>query len=227
MKVQVAFMDRVTDMREPMPCKAGSGGREWRGILMAEYRQMSLYFDLEKPDEAWAYQFLMSLRHGKKAMVITALKMMLGKGGQAAPFSARAVPPGNGRKNKATGRQAFGRSAAESCADAGDAPGGAGEKQDKMPAERESRGSSDGEPVEDVLPDAVSSPAGKGIAPRGDGEMESDWRAFFTQEQLAAILEKNLDMSQLTEDGIRQMAGQAGSGIPVKAAYKEALMWCR
>ncbi len=54
---------------------------------MAEYRQMSIYFDMEKPDEAWAYQYLMSLRHGKKAMVITALKMMLGKGGTGGSFS--------------------------------------------------------------------------------------------------------------------------------------------
>ena len=49
----------------------------------------------------------------------------------------------------------------------------------------------------------------------------------FTQEQLAAIQEKNLDMSQLTEDGIRQMAGQVQNGIPARAAYKEALMWCQ
>ena len=58
---------------------------------MAEYKQMSIYFDLEKPDEAWVYQYLMSLRHGKKAMVITALKMMLGKGEQAAAFPVQAM----------------------------------------------------------------------------------------------------------------------------------------
>jgi len=194
---------------------------------MAEYKQMSLYFDLEKPDEAWAYQFLMSLRHGKKAMVITALKMMLGEVGQAASFPAQAVPPGNGRKNKGTGRQAFGRPAAQTHTGGGDAVGSAVQGQDKVLAGRESGGPSDREPAESILPDAMLPPAGKDIPAQEDGKKESDWHALFTQEQLAAILEKNLDMSQLTEDGIRQMAGQAGNGIPVKAAYKEALMWCR
>lgn len=195
---------------------------------MAQYRQMSIYFDMEKPDEAWVYQYLMSLRHGKKAIIITALKMMLGKGEQIVPFSAQAMkPPENRGKKKNADRQAFGRVAAKRDADVGDAVGGVGEKQGGILAEKESKGSSDREPVESVLPDAMPSPAGKDSSVQEDGRMESDWRTFFTQKQLAAILEKNLDMSQLTEDGIRQMAVQVQNGIPARAAYKEALMWCQ
>lgn len=199
-----------------------------RGMWMVEYKQMSIYFDLEKPDEAWAYQYLMSLRHGKKAMVITALQMMLGKGGQVIPFSAYAMqPPGNSGKKKSANRQAFGRAAAKRNADVGDTVSGVGEKQGERLTEEESRGLSDREPVESVLPDAMPLSEGKDISVQEDGKMESDWRTFFTQEQLAAILEKNLDMSQLTGDGIRQMAGQVQNGIPARAAYKEALMWCQ
>lgn len=195
---------------------------------MAQYKQMSIYFDLEKPDEAWVYQYLMSLRHGKKAVIITALKMMLGKGEQMVSFSVQAMQlPGNSRKKKNADRQAFGRAAAKRDADVGDTVSGVGEKQGGILTEEETRGSSDREPVESVLPDAMPLSAGKDISAQEDGKMESDWRTFFTQEQLAAILEKNLDMSQLTEDGIRQMAGQVQNGIPVKAAYKESLMWCQ
>ena len=80
----------------------GSQGSGGRGMWMAEYRQMSIYFDMEKPDEAWVYQYLMSLRHGKKAIIITALKMMLGKGEQAFSFSTQAMqPPGNSEIGKA------------------------------------------------------------------------------------------------------------------------------
>ena len=203
---------------------------------MAEYKQMSIYFDLEKPDEAWAYQYLMSLRHGKKAMVITALKMMLGKGEQAVPFSARAIqPPGYGGKKKNARRQAFGRPTADTAfqendADAGDPAGSAGETRDsqnRLPTEGEASGEPDSEPIGGVLPDAAPLPTGRDIPVQGDVEKGSGWRTFFTQEQLAGILEKGLDMSQLTEGGIRQMAGQVQSGIPARAAYKEALMWCR
>lgn len=203
----------------------GSGGRE---MWMAEYRQMSIYFDMEKPDEAWVYQYLMSLRHGKKAIIITALKMMLGKGEQVVPFSAQAMQlPGNSGKKKNADRQAFGRAAAKRDADVGDVVSGVGEKQGGILTEGKSMGSSDREPVERVLPDAMPLSAGEDISAQEDGKMESDWRIFFTQEQLAAILDKKLDMSQLTEDGIRQMAGQVQNGIPARAAYKEALMWCQ
>lgn len=104
---------------------------------------------------------------------------------------------------------------------------GVGEKQGGILTEEEFRGSSDKKPVESVLPYAMPLSASKDISVQEDGKMESDWRTFFTQEQLAAILEKNLDMSQLTQDGIRQIAGQVQSGIPARAAYKEALMWCQ
>ena len=62
--------------------------------------------------------------------------------------------------------------------------------------------------MESALPDAMPSPTCKDISVQEDAKGESDWHTVFTQEQLAAILEKDLDMSQLTEDGIRQMAGQ-------------------
>lgn len=208
--------------------RRGSQGSGGRGMWMAEYRQMSIYFDIEKPDEAWVYQYLMSLRHGKKAIIITALKMMLGKGEQIVPFSVQAMqPPGNSGKKKSADRQAFGRAAVKNDVDVGEAVGGVGEKQGGILTEGESKGSPDREPVESVLTDAMPSPTGKEIAVQGDGKMESNWRTFFTQEQLAVILEKNLDISQLTEDGIWQMAVQVQNGIPAKAAYKEALMWCQ
>lgn len=185
---------------------------------MAEYKQMSIYFDLEKPDEAWAYQYLMSLRHGKKAMVITSLKMMLGKGEQAVSFPVRAMqlpPKGAGIPGKKENdrRKAFGHPAQEGYLDAECVVDGTKEESG-VRLERE-------EPLEIPLPEER-----EGLA-QEDGKMESDWRTFFTQEQLAAIQEKNLDMSQLTEDGIRQMAGQVQNGIPARAAYKEALMWCQ
>lgn len=206
----------------------GSQGSGGRGMWMAEYRQMSIYFDMEMPDEAWVYQYLMSLRHGKKAVIITALKMMLGKGEQIVPFSVQAMqPPGNSGKKKGADRQAFGRAAAKNDVDVGDAVGGVGEKQGGILTDEESKGSSDREPVESVLPDAMLLSVGKDISVQNDGKMESGWQDLFTQEQLAVILEKNLDMSQLTEDGIRQMAVQVQNGIPAKAAYKEALMWCQ
>lgn len=189
---------------------------------------MSIYFDLEKPDEAWVYQYLMSLRHGKKAIIVTALKMMLGKGEQAFSFSTQAMqPPGNSGKKKGADRQAFGRAAVKCDADEGDAVSGVGERQGGILTEEESKGSFDREPVESVLPDAMLLSDGKDISVQNDGKAESGWQNFFTQEQLAAILEKNLDMSQLTEDGIRQMAVQVQNGIPARAAYKEALMWCQ
>lgn len=182
---------------------------------MAEYRQMSIYFDMEMPDEAWVYQYLMSLRHGKKAVIITALKVMLGKGEQIVPFSVQAMqPPGNSGKKKGADRQAFGRAAAKNDVDVGNGVGGVGEKQGGILTDEESKGSSDREPVESVLPDAMLLSAGKDISVQNDGKTESGWQDFFTQEQLAAILEKNLDMSQLTEDGIRQMAVQVQNGIP-------------
>ena len=185
---------------------------------MAEYKQMSIYFDLKKPDEAWAYQYLMSLRHGKKAMVITALKMMLGKGEQAVSFPIQAVyqpPKGAGVPGKKGNdrRKAFGHPVQEGYLDAEYVGDGTKEEFGVRP-ERE-------EPLEIPLLEGR-----EGFAQK-DGKMESDWRTFFTQEQLAAIQEKNLDMSQLTEDGIRQMAGQVQNGIPARAAYKEALMWCQ
>lgn len=185
---------------------------------MAEYKQMSIYFDLEKPDEAWAYQYLMSLRHGKKALVITALKMMLGKGEQAVSFPVQAVqlpPKGAGFPGKKENdrRKAFGHPAQEGYLDA-ECVGDSTKEEFGVRPERE-------EPLEIPLPEER-----EGLAQK-DGKMESDWRTFFTQEQLAAIQEKNLDMSQLTEDGIRQMAGQVQNGIPARAAYKEALMWCQ
>lgn len=227
MKVQFAFMDRGTVIKEPVPGGAAKAAAE-RGMWMAEYKQMSIYFDLEKPDEAWVYQYLMSLRHGKKAVIITALKMMLGKGEQMVPFSAQSMQlPGNSGKKKNADRQAFGQVAAKRDADVGDVMSGVGEKPGGILTEGKSRGLSDREPVESALPDAIPSPAGKDISVQEDGKEDSDWRTFFTQEQLAAILEKNLDMSQLTEDGIRQMVGQVQNGIPVKAAYREALMWCQ
>lgn len=203
---------------------------------MAEYKQMSIYFDLEKPDEAWAYQYLMSQRHGKKAMVITALKMMLGERGQAVPFSVQAMPPRGGVKKMKADRQAFGRQAAdtasrEKLADAGEAVvesvGENKDSRDRLPAEGESGESSDSGPIGNAPPDAVPLSGGSDIPAQGDAEPGSDWRTLFTLEQAAAILEKGLDMSRLTEDGIRQMAGQVQDGIPARAAYKEALMWCR
>ena len=158
---------------------------------MAQYRQMSIYFDMEKPDEAWAYQYLMSLRHGKKAVIITALKMMLGKGEQMVSFSVQAVhPPGNSRKKKNADKQAFGRAASKRGADAGDAVGGVGGKQGGILTEGKSR-----KPVENVPPDVMPSDDGRDISAQEDGKMEPDWQTFFTQEQLAAILEKDLDMS--------------------------------
>lgn len=184
---------------------------------MAEYRQMSFYFDMEKPDEAWAYQYLMSLRHGKKAMVVTALKMMLGKGEPAAPFSVQAMQPpkaaGTSEKKKIDGRKVFGHPAQESYLD-GESAGGGKKGEPGMEPERK-------EPLEIPLPED------REVSAQEDGKTESDWRTVFTQEQLTAILDKKLDMSQLTEDGIRQMAGQVQNGIPVRAAYKEALMWCQ
>lgn len=201
---------------------------------MAEYKQMSIYFDLEKPDEAWAYQYLMSQRHGKKAMIITALKMMLGKGGQAVPFSVQAMPPRGSVKKKKADRQAFGRQAADTAsrenhADAAvvESAGENKDSRDRLPAEGESGESPDSGSIENVPPDAVPISDGRDIQAQGDAEPVSDWRAFFTQEQTAAILEKGLDMSRLTEDGILQMAGQVQDGIPARAAYKEALMWCQ
>ena len=185
---------------------------------MAEYKQMSIYFDLKKPDEAWTYQYLMSLRHGKKAMVITALKRMLGKGEQAAAFSVQAMqlpPKGAGIPGKKGNdrRKAFGHPVQEGYLDAECVGDGTKEESGVRP-ERE-------KPLKTPLPEEREDLAQK------DGKLEPDWRTFFTQEQLAAILEKKLDMSQLTEDGIRQMAGQVQNGIPVRAAYKEALMWCQ
>lgn len=185
---------------------------------MAEYKQMSIYFDLEKPDEAWAYQYLMSLRHGKKAMIITALKMMLGKGEQAAAFPVQAVQllpksadiPGQKGNDR---RKAFGHPVQEDYLDAECVGDGTKEEFGVRPEREES--------LEIPLPEER-----EGLAQK-DGKMDFDWRTFFTQEQLVAIQEKNLDMSQLTEDGIRQMAVQVQNGIPARAAYKEALMWCQ
>ena len=140
MKVQVAFMDRETVIKELVPGEVAKAAAE-RGMCMAEYKQMSIYFDLEKPDEAWVYQYLMSLRHGKKAIIITALKMMLGKGEQVVPFSAQAMQlPGNSGKKKNSDRQAFGQAAAKRNADVGHAVSGVGEKQGGILTEGKSRG---------------------------------------------------------------------------------------
>lgn len=211
----VAFMDKGMP---GMAARCAEGG-----MRMAEYRQMSIYFDLEKPEEAWAYQYLMSLRHGKKALIITALRMLLGKGEQMVSFPAPVMQsPGSGGKKKSAGRRMPGRAAAKSGAGVGDADSGIVEKQDGIPA---GGGSSGRNPAESALPETM--PPDGDIPAQGSGETEPGWHAFFTQEQLAAIQEKGLDLSLLTEDGIRQMAGQVQDGIPARAAYKEALMWCR
>lgn len=152
-----------------------------------------------------------------------------GEGGADGFFSCPGHPapvmqsPGSGGKKKSAGRRMPGRAAAKSGADVGDADSGIVEKQDGIPAEG---GSSGRNPAESALPETMPPPDGD-IPAQESGETEPGRHAFFTQEQLAAIREKGLDLSRLTEDGIRQMARQVQDGIPARAAYKEALMWCR
>ena len=172
MKVWAAFMDRETAIKELVPGEAARAAAE-RGMWMAEYKQMSIYFDLEMPDEAWVYQYLMSLRHGKKAVIITALKMMLGKGEQTAAFPVQAMqlpPKGAGIPGKKENdrRKAFGHPVQEGYLDAEYVGDGTKEEFGVRP-ERE-------EPLEIPLPEER-----EGLA-RKDGKMESDWRTFFTQE---------------------------------------------
>ncbi len=118
---------------------------------------------------------------------------------------------GTSEKKKIDRRKAFGHPAQKSYLN-GESVGDGKKGEPGMEPERK-------ESLEIPLPED------REVSAQEDGKAVSDWRIFFTQEQLAAILEKNLDMSQLTEDGIRQMERQVQNGIPARAAYKEALMW--